>query len=180
VQCLPAHKGPSSNIAFTRQIVRATTATLKALTSATSSGSPNEAVIQSHMLHVSRPPSPSLNQYKNCDDTPVGIEPFVLPPVSETVRLVDLFFGTTGMLYPYIHKDSFLETYRKATSANIRTVRRSWLGLLNMVLAISTSATNVSPTSAFERPAESDIFFRRASSLCETPSRHGASLEIGV
>jgi hypothetical protein len=93
--------------------------------------------------------------------------------------MIERFFSTTGELFPYIDKEAFLQQYEQLTSANIRTVRRSWLGLLNMVLAMSTSASHDSGSTAIERAATSDIFFRRTLALCEKQIRHGTSLEVG-
>jgi hypothetical protein len=49
-----------------------------------------------------------------------------------------------------------------------------------MVLAMATSASPGNVLSASERAANSDVFFRRAVTLCEKHIRHGTSLEIGT
>ncbi|KAF2496525.1 hypothetical protein BU16DRAFT_607099 [Lophium mytilinum] len=170
--------GPSSNISFTRQIVRTTTAILKTTASAVSPASSSDAALQSHLLHVSRPPSPVSNRFKDSYNIAIGTEPFVLPQEDETVQMIERFFSTTGVLFPYIDEEAFLNTYQDLTSTNIRTVRRSWLGLLNMVLAMSTSASQGNGLTPAERAAKSDIFFRRALALCEKQIRHGTSLEV--
>ncbi|KAJ4286514.1 hypothetical protein N0V90_013214 [Kalmusia sp. IMI 367209] len=170
--------GPSSNIAFTRLMVRTTTAVLKAARSAVSPETPADAALQSHMLHVSRRPSPVPTRFPLSETISVTTEPFVLPPESETLRLIDIFFSSTGVLFPYIDRDGFLQTYQQLNSTNIRTVRRSWLGLLNIVLAMATSASHDSTLSASERAAESEIFYRRALALCDKQIRRSASLEI--
>jgi hypothetical protein len=95
------------------------------------------------------------------------------------MRMIEIYFSTTGELFPYIDKDAFLQQYNQLVSSNIRTVRRSWLGLLNMILAMSTSTSHDSAASAIERTAISDAFFRRTMVLCEKQIRHGTSLEIG-
>lgn len=171
--------GPSSNIAFTRLIVRSTTSILKATMTAASPLSPVGATLQSHMLHVSRQPSLSGIQFSPQSNLAVSFDPFFLPPESETKSLIDIYFETTGVLFPYIDKPSFVQTYHKLNTTNIRAVRRSWLGLLNMVLAMATSASHGSKLSASERATNSDVFFRRALELCEKHIRHGTSLEMG-
>lgn len=176
---LTRHEGPSSNIAFIRQIVRTTTATLRPAVSAASPVSPGNAPLQSHMLHVSRPPSPAPSRFNLSENISIGTEPFVLPQERETLPLIQIFFNTTGVLFPYIDKDGFLQAYHQLNSTNIRTVRRSWLGLLNMVLAMSTSTSHGSTLTASERAVKSNIFFRRASALREKQIRHGTSLETG-
>ncbi|PVH98235.1 hypothetical protein DM02DRAFT_531617 [Periconia macrospinosa] len=170
--------GPSSNIAFTRLIVRTTTAILKATLTTASSSSPADNALQSHMLRVSRQPSLAPNRSSLSDGISVGTEPFFLPGESEILSLIDIYFRTTGVLFPYIDRETFLYTYHQLNSTNLRAVRRSWLGLLNMVLAMATSASHGSTLSASQRAAKSDIFFRRAWELCDKQSRHGTSLEL--
>lgn len=171
--------GPSSNIAFTRLIVGSTTSILKATTTPSGPVSPADAALQSHMLHVSRPHSPDEDEPSPAKRPSIPLEPFFLPPESETKTLIDIYFDSTGVLFPYIDKDSFVHTHEQLNIANIRSVRRSWLGLLNMVLAMAISVSHSSNVTASERAAQSDVFFRRAMALCEKHISHGTSLEIG-
>ncbi|OWY42181.1 uncharacterized protein AALT_g1934 [Alternaria alternata] len=115
--------GPSSNIAFTRQIVRSTTEVLKSISSTASPVSPSAAALQSHVLHVSRPTSPpSRNFGTQSNLVPAGTEPFVLPPENETMQMIETYFSTTGELFPYIDKEAFLQRYHELASSNIRTL----------------------------------------------------------
>lgn len=95
------------------------------------------------------------------------------------MHMVTDFFKTTGELFPYIDEDAFLRQCEHLNSAPIRAMRRSWLGLLNMVLALSTSAShdNVSPGS--DSNITYDVFYRRTWVLCEKEIRYGSSLEVG-
>ena len=104
---------------------------------------------------------------------------FSLPAADETLRLINEFFSNTGMLFPYIHRETFLATYHDLTTTDFRKVRRSWLGLLNMVLAMATSASDSSHLTGQQRADESEVFFLRALALCEKQIRCAASLEIG-
>lgn len=176
---LISSQGPSSNIAFIRQIVRTTTVTLKTTVSAASPTSLSNAASQSHMLYVSRPPSPVPNPDNLYESAPIGAEPFILPPGGETLQLIDIFFSTTGVLFPYIDKNSLLETYHQLNPTNIHTAPRPWLGLLNMLFAMSTSAGHIDNLTASERATKSDIYFRRALKLLEKQIRRGTSLETG-
>ena len=133
-------------------------------------------------MTVSRPPSPSghrsvgqTNWGKNED--PVNI--YALPPEDRTHELVARYFGDTGLLFPYIHEGSFWETYNEMRSSNFRRVRRSWLGLLNVVMALATNTTIDTESSAEKRAQESDVYYRRAMGLCEKQVMRGTSLEIG-
>ncbi|EMD93153.1 hypothetical protein COCC4DRAFT_75864 [Bipolaris maydis ATCC 48331] len=172
--------GPSSNIAFTRRIVQLTIAILKKAASMGSPISPEQYTITSHIPRISRPPSPIPILTGHFDAASVGTEPFILPPQQDTLHLIELYFRSTGTLFPYIDKEGFLQTYRQLVSTNIVSVRRSWLGLLNVVLAMATNAnTDYDATlSAQERTYRSNIYFRRASDLCDRQIRHGTSVEI--
>ncbi|EUC39529.1 hypothetical protein COCMIDRAFT_111318, partial [Bipolaris oryzae ATCC 44560] len=172
--------GPSSNISFTRRIVTLTTAILKKAASMGSPISPEEYTITSHIPRISRPPSPIPILTGHVDAASIGKEPFILPPEQDTLHLIELYFSSTGTLFPYIDKEDFLQTYRQLVSTNIASVRRSWLGLLNVVLAMATNANTGHDVtlSAQERTSKSNIYFRRASALCDRQIRHGTSVEI--
>lgn len=170
--------GPSSNIAFTRHIVRAITATINNQPPIATPSSQGGMILDSHILHVSRPPSPAnrRSDYPDEDGDPEAL--FILPPEEETLELIRHYFAVTGVLFPYIHEESFLATYEEVKAAGFRKARRSWLGLLNIILAMSTSASVHSGLSAEERTAKADIFYSRAMALCAKQIRHGTSLEI--
>jgi hypothetical protein len=102
-----------------------------------------------------------------------------MPPDGEAILLIKKYFCTTGVLFPYIDEVEFFKTYRELTSSNIRMVRRSWLGLLNMVLAMSTHASHGSESAALERGTKPETFFHRAMALCDKQIRRGTSLEVG-
>ncbi|KAM5358999.1 hypothetical protein ACJZ2D_014824 [Fusarium nematophilum] len=110
------------------------------------------------------------------------INPNYLPPNDETQALISQYFANTGMLFPYIHEPSFIETYQQLRQRQFRTqVRRTWLGLLNMILAMATCTAgrgHVDPhsSSAFTK---SDAFYRRAQELCKTQMLRGTTLETG-
>ncbi|KAH8726755.1 fungal-specific transcription factor domain-containing protein [Phaeosphaeriaceae sp. PMI808] len=172
--------GPTSNIAFTRQIVRATTKILKRITSTSSPITPSDTEIRSHIHHISRPSSPPPEFPRHSGNILIGAEPFVLPPEEETMQLINLYFSSSNVLFPFIDQPGFLTTYRQVTRTSILSVRRSWLGLLNMMLAMATSANvrHGSPITAQERAARSDAFYRRAMVLCDRQIRHVSSLEV--
>lgn len=110
---------------------------------------------------------------------PKSTERFALPDKVDTLRLIETYFSTTGVLFPYIDRTSFLNAYHQFSSSNVQSTRRSWLGLLNMVLAMAINAGHESSLTASERAAKSDVYFRRASALCEKLMRQGTSLELG-
>ncbi|MBE3047017.1 fungal specific transcription factor domain-containing protein [Candidatus Bathyarchaeota archaeon] len=103
-----------------------------------------------------------------------------MPPPERTLSLLRQYFSNTCLLFPYIDRESFLATYHELAASGFAKVRRSWLGLLNLILAMAVSASEDGGLDARGRRAESGIFFRRAMALCEKQIRFGASLEIGM
>lgn len=137
--------------------------------------------MHSHVLHISRPPSPGPSGYRSTSRPPEPtVDPFDLPPPERTLRLVRQYFSNTNLLFPYIHRESFLATYHDMAASSFSRVRRSWLGLLNIIIAMSINASDDGVMDARQRRAESVVFFHRAMALCEKQIRLGASLEIGT
>ncbi|KKY32761.1 putative c6 transcription [Diaporthe ampelina] len=95
----------------------------------------------------------------------------------EMDALVDRFFRDTGALFPFVHPQTFMETYRHTKSIGFRRSRRSWLGLLNSVLAMAIFTSGSWSSTATERGAKAEVFFTRAKSLCLDQMLSGSSLE---
>ncbi|KAF2801274.1 uncharacterized protein BDZ99DRAFT_456469 [Mytilinidion resinicola] len=167
--------GPSSNIAFTRHLSRAV-----ARLSSTDHTYPTPGTHDGGLMRVSRPPSPSRTQ----DGRSRGhsrwqtLNLFALPPEDETLDLVQRYFSNTGLLFPYVHEETFLETYGAMKRTNFTKVRKTWLGLLNMVLALATSTTVSNATTAEQRAEMSDVYYQRALGLCDKHVWRGASIEL--
>jgi hypothetical protein len=104
---------------------------------------------------------------------------FALPSQSETLALIQRYFTDTGLLFPYIYPPVFLETYHQMVGENSTKVRKTWLGLLNMVLAISTITAVPGGARADSRIAESDVFYQRGLGLCGSELLRGTTLEVG-
>jgi len=172
--------GPTSNIAFTRQVVRTTSSVLKRITATGTPVSPNDTALKSHIVHLSRAQSPRQTIPTANSIASVEGEPFILPPEATMLQLIELFFKTTGTLFPFIDRNRFWETYRQLVTTNVLSVRRSWLGLLNMIFAITTNVNNMFDLTitAQARAAQSDIFFQRAMALNDRQIRLGTSLEV--
>lgn len=133
------------------------------------------------MLSVSRSvPSPNDSRNKHSATNRTGINIFALPPEERTWHLIQLYFEKTGQLLPFIHEASFCETYFRMKEDNFKRVRRTWLGLLNIILAIATSLHTEGDLPAGQRIQESDIYFQRANGLCDRDSKRNASLEMGL
>ena len=160
--------GPSSNIAFTDQISHA----VAAVFGATSNPAPKPSGADRSVLNISRPGSPPLNASSR-----TAIDVCALPPEEEILLLVDLFFSDTGMLFPYIHKDSLLQTWTTAKRSNFRSIRRSWLCLLNMIMAFATCISARQDLPVQVSAANAEIFFNRAYALAGNMAFTSGSLE---
>ncbi|KAL5340166.1 fungal-specific transcription factor domain-containing protein [Aspergillus crustosus] len=175
-----AYFGPSSNIAFTSDLSRA----LKRLSRTRGEVSSDNSYPPMLDFHIARVSPPASRPIETCKVgaaalTGSGTESiFYLPPHSETVALIDRYFSNTGLLYPYLHEESFRETYARLKE-NHKTTRRTWLGLLNMVLAMATQTTERLAGEEDCREVQSQAFYRRANGLCAEYVSSGASLEIG-
>lgn len=127
--------------------------------------------LEGGIVNVSRVSSPAAAVWVNI---------YILPPELKTRDIITRYFSNTGLLFPYLHEQAFLETYAQMKNDNFRRVRRTWLGLLNMVLALATSTTVQSNITAKRRVADSDVYYQRALQLCEKQLMRGTSLEIGT
>lgn len=159
--------GPSSNIAFLRHLSRAVVQQGYLLSPGAAEGG---------FVNASRPPSPP-HQSPHGQRSKVNI--FALPPQSETLALIQRYFSETGLLFPYIYPPTFLETYHQMTRENFTKVRRTWLGLLNMVLAMATITAMPGGARADARISESDVFYQRGLGLCGSEILRGTTLEVG-
>lgn len=165
------HTGPSSNIAFTRHLTRAVARLSH------SGSSPGIHHLDGGLMRVSRPPSPQFGRRDQSRAQTVNL--FALPPEDEKIRLIQSYFSNTGLLFPYVHEETFLETYEAMKRTNFTKVRKTWLGLLNMVLAFATSTTVCDTLSSEQRAELSDVYYQRALGLCEKHIWRGASVELG-
>ncbi|KAI0410908.1 fungal-specific transcription factor domain-containing protein [Xylaria grammica] len=70
--------------------------------------------------------------------------------------MIQAYFAKTGHSPPFIHEESFLRSYHKMKMSNFGKVRRTWLGLLNIVFAMATTLSNTQHVSSEERIEESE------------------------
>lgn len=169
---LTSHIGPSSSIAFTSDLSHTLWSLSKNRGSfVTSQG--NLTFSEFHIARVSRHSSPAPEP----DHAVPSI--YYLPADGVVTALIDNYFSDTGLLFPYLHEESFRNTYAQLKS-NAVAISRTWLGLLNMVLAIATHASTSPISDAEIRSEKAGQFYRRANSLCNDHVMNGASLEIGM
>ncbi|KAJ5963484.1 uncharacterized protein N7479_003360 [Penicillium vulpinum] len=158
--------GPSSNIAFLRHLSSAIVQP---------GYFPSPGAAEGGFVNASRPSSP-LGQ--TGQDRRIQVNIFALPPQTNTLKLVERYFSNTGLLFPYIYPPVFLDMYHQMTRENFSRVRRTWLGLLNMVLAMATITAIPGSASADARIEESDVFYQRGLGLCGSEILRGTTLEV--
>ncbi|KAJ5654894.1 C6 transcription factor [Penicillium lividum] len=168
--------GPSSNIAFLRHLSRAVSYNASSPAVASCSSPTGNISLDGGFVNASRPPSPGFRNIDLTSRKQEETDIFALPPHEETSQLVHKYFTDTGILFPYIYPHSFLETYR-GMSENKLKIRRTWLGLLNMMLAM-VKITAPSEEPAAQRIATADVFYKRALGLCGKEMLRGTTLEV--
>jgi hypothetical protein len=158
--------GPSSNSSFFSNIA-------KALVSGTGTMSEGRDFSRDLAGKVSRPSSPPPQS--RGDRSPVN--PYKLPSRAEILRLIDIFFSFTGQFFPYLSKCHIKQMVQDLDLVRLSGTRKSWLCLLNAVLAMGTSLDGGSGRQVRSREAESDIFFQRALILSPWTISNTANLE---
>ncbi|KAL4898595.1 putative Zn(II)2Cys6 transcription factor [Aspergillus ambiguus] len=107
----------------------------------------------------------------------VHVDPFALPSHAEADSLLRLYFSTVNLMIPCIHEETFRDTYMKMQRVGLGGLRRSWLGVLNVIFAIATNVTvATSPTQ--EGTTRSYMYFERALELVRSDILGRPSLEI--
>ncbi|EED18875.1 C6 transcription factor, putative [Talaromyces stipitatus ATCC 10500] len=102
---------------------------------------------------------------------------FILPPAEEALTLIHRYFGDTGLLFPYIHPDTIFGTYSELRKGS-KKIRRTWLGLLNMILAMAKLTTVSGHSPAENCIRESSVYYSRAFNLCRGEILRGTTLEV--
>jgi hypothetical protein len=104
----------------------------------------------------------------------------VLPTDKVMHRLIRTYFDDTGLLFPYIHKQEFLGEYLHLQVSGFRgNVRRTWLGLLNMTLAMGTYTYCWEDSGNKTYHKVLDAYYRRARDLYQTHMFRSTTLETG-
>ncbi|KAL3446130.1 fungal-specific transcription factor domain-containing protein [Aspergillus insuetus] len=168
--------GPSSNVAFTRHLWRAI-GHCNTLGGSATGLLADTPTYDGGFVSASRPPSPR-GRIDGLRFDQRGKDIFKLPPASESLSLIKQYFANTGLLFPYIHPPTFLQTYEEMVRDNFKRVRRTWLGLLNMILAMATITASPSGAPASTRMADSDVFYQRSLGLCRDEILRGTTLEV--
>ncbi|KAL1884697.1 hypothetical protein Plec18167_002289 [Paecilomyces lecythidis] len=167
--------GPSSNITFTRRLGKALERAFDKTQPWSTPGTMDSTQMEGGIVSVARPSSPieTVNH-----SFPNRADLFNLGPHEEVLRLINIYFSDTGMLFPFLHQKTVLDKYTEFHNNNFTRVHRSWLGLLNMILAFATSVYIEGKDSATERLYRSDLYYQKALALCSGMMTRGTSLEM--
>ncbi|KAG9250772.1 fungal-specific transcription factor domain-containing protein [Emericellopsis atlantica] len=106
-----------------------------------------------------------------------SISTTALPSTQEMDVMLDIYFDTAGVVFPFIHEESFRKTYNECNASGWTRVRRTWLGTLNMIFAMASNFDRDSIPSARQRQERSTIFYKRATELCGELAKQVISLE---
>jgi hypothetical protein len=173
--------GPSSNIAFTRHISLAVARLFQSGRENATPRSIESLPLDGGIMHVSRPASPPREA--SSEGTKQWQKPrlnlYALPVEEESSELVQRYFSNTGLLFPYLDETAFMETYQTMRASNFTKVRKTWLGLFNMVLAFAISTAASAGLSAEKRTEMSDLYYQRALGLYHREMFRGSSVELG-
>ncbi|KAK5062910.1 hypothetical protein LTR84_004986 [Exophiala bonariae] len=168
--------GPSSNVAFLRQISSATTRVLHAL--GVVPPPDVEKQQQSSLVtftQASSPPNTTSTPFVGKD---ASKDILALPTEDRVLQLLHLFFSDTGMLFPFVHHEEIVSTYFNMKRVQFVGVRRSWLCLLNVIFAFSTSSSLRPNQPAEDDPTEPEVFFDRACRLTKGFDSRRPTLEM--
>ncbi|KAK9251138.1 fungal-specific transcription factor domain-containing protein [Lipomyces tetrasporus] len=170
--------GSSSNIAFMGYISRAMAMANSDRESFLEISPPIQR--PGGVVSVTRSRTPSIEEaaMSGLSPAPTLVNIYALPPEDRAWNLIDQYFQKTGQLLPFIHELSFRETYSQMRREGFNKISRTWLGLFNIVLAISASLSAKDEISPEERIKESDVYYQRANGLCDRDSKRSASLEM--
>ncbi|RVX76020.1 hypothetical protein B0A52_00377 [Exophiala mesophila] len=126
------------------------------------------------------PESTNTNYHSLSNAKAAEFDKFATPPDALATGLIQHYFSDVGShsLFPFLHQQSFMENYAHMKKYGPRYMRRTWLGLFNMVLAVATNMVERDEATSPGRINEAQTYYQRAVSLCDTTALSGASLEL--
>ncbi|KAG0130672.1 fungal-specific transcription factor domain-containing protein [Tuber indicum] len=169
--------GPSSNIAFIGHVTRALATSVSVTTTFTKEFRRTDPTLDSSSRFIPPRNSPAPSTGGELDIRAGNVNIYVLPPQKRVLHYVTLYFQNTNILFPYLHQPSFLETYEEALRDGFSKVRRTWLALLNLVMAMGSRASTETDISAEEKYKTAEVFYQRGFGLCDGHFLRLASLD---
>lgn len=101
-----------------------------------------------------------------------------LPGANEMDTMINRYFNTMGLLFPFLHEETFRQTFRAFRSSGFNKVRKTWLGELNLIFAMASNINRKDGKTSKQCFHESLVYYRRAMSLCGASSLRSVSLDI--
>jgi hypothetical protein len=173
-----AYFGESSNLHFTRVLLRATAAFHQSSSASTAQMTVDKEsiLVESNMERLSQFQSSPLATVANVPESALT----ALPPTEEMESLINIYFDTVGVVFPIIHEETMRNTYTEFKANGFTKVRRTWLGTLNMMFAIASKfAQSENKTISGKTPVDnSELFYERAKGLCDGITRTVISIEL--
>jgi len=166
--------GPSSNIAFIGHVTRALA------TSVSVTGAIQKDLRKTEVSEVqSRPlsPRPGHGGAAEFDIRPDSVNIYAIPAEHKVRHYISQYFQSANILYPYLHQPTFIETYETALTDGFTKVRRTWLALLNLVMAMGSRASTETDVSTEEKYKTAELFYQRGYALCNGYLLRLASLD---
>jgi hypothetical protein len=108
---------------------------------------------------------------------PVDI--YALPPHDHGLRLLELFFADSGMLFPYIHQEGLLASYQATFMQRPLSISSTFICLLNAIFAMATYHSIRDELDHRDALAESDVFYSRAKLLASKLDLEHANIQTG-
>ncbi|KAL7946815.1 C6 transcription factor [Trichoderma barbatum] len=164
----PTFYGESSNIVFTRYLLQAISVV---------SNSKQHGMAIPLKDTGSTKPSSAPHSPQHSPKIP-QLPASTLPPEEEMDALLNAYFDNYGLQFPFLHEPTFRELYDECKVSGFTKVRRTWLGLLNMIFALASNIDQSAEPLAKERFRKSYVFFVRAVSLSKESSMQTVSLDI--
>ena len=181
--CLAAFltvEGPTSNVYLLRQIESVITATAQYPLAETLPESENNPRSDANLL---TPHDSYLLAACWDNGLPVeldhGVDPYVLPPTSRLSSMIEMFFSDINPMWGYLYESAFRDTFSQAKETGFKHVRRSWPGLLNIILAMVEHRQNLDTSSEDSLRSASYLYFSRALVLGTRTTFRGPNLETG-
>ncbi|KAH7028444.1 C6 transcription factor [Macrophomina phaseolina] len=165
--------GESSNMNFARLLIRATAAVRQSAPTVQTAVDKDCTLAETNMARLSQvQPSPSSDVSESSITA--------LPSIEAMDSLLDVYFDTCGVVFPFIHERTMRKTYAECKANGFTRARRTWLGTLNMMFAMASKFDQHGDdvASAKSRLDRSNLFYKRAMGLCGELSRRAISLEI--
>lgn len=102
---------------------------------------------------------------------------YVLPSEEQVRHFMELYFQNTNILFPYLHQPSFMEAYQAGLKNGFSKVRRTWLALLNVAMAMGSRSSTETNVSTEEKYRTAEIFYQRGYALMNCHLLRLASLD---